>query len=136
MAVCSYAVQRGDKKPDSGSSLHNPEFAGSLLQMHRWQLSTPDNYTLILCLLLPFPSSCYPQHACLGTRTSRRRELSSWLPLTTWAVSTRLDGQLHKLPYSLAGASCQGRAGPLSTKDQTHISSSWVSSCTGLVFNS
>ena len=93
---------------------------------YQLQITTECFYALF-CLSPPaaplsLPSSP-PLPASLGTRTSHGRELPSALLLITWAVNARLDGQLHKLPYSLAGASCQGHAGPLSTKDKKYISS-------------
>lgn len=103
-------------------------FAGSLLWMHngRNQLQiTTDCFYVSFCLSPPavplsLPSSP-PLQACSGARTSCRRELPSALLLKMWAVDSRVDGQLHRLPYFLAGASCWGHVSPLFTGDKRSI---------------
>lgn len=61
-------------------------FAGSLLWMHKWQVSTPGNYRLFLCLLLPLPSSCSPQPALLSPSAGLLR--SENVPQKRTAIST------------------------------------------------
>lgn len=61
-------------------------FAGSLLKMHKWQVSTPDNYRLFLCLPLPLLSSCSPQPALLSPSAGLLRSES--IPQKRTGIST------------------------------------------------
>lgn len=130
-ATRNYAAWRGDKKTDDGSNLYLQSCLqvlsyGCIGVSYQLQITT-DCFYASFCLSLPAAPLSLPSspslHACLGTRTSCRRELPLALLLTTRAVSARIDGQLHKLPYSLAGESCQGHVGPLSTGDKKYITS-------------
>lgn len=129
MATCSYAAQRGDKKAEEGSNRCSSVCRCSIMDAQA-SGSTPDNYRLFyvsLCLSpsavpLSLPFSALLQ-ACLGSRTSHRRDLPSALLLKTWVVDARVDAQLHRLPYSLAGVSCWGHVGPLFTRDKNYKNS-------------
>lgn len=77
--------------------------AGSLLWMHkcRYQLQITTD-----CFLLPLPSSCSVQPPLLSPTACQLRSkniLQKRTAISTAALNARVDGQLHRFPYSLAG---------------------------------
>lgn len=62
---CAVMLPEGEMRRQVMARPSTVLFASPLLGMHKWQLSTPGNYRLLLCLLLPFPSSCSTQPALL-----------------------------------------------------------------------
>lgn len=112
MATCSYAGQRGDKKTYNGSKLCSSVCRFSVMDA-QWQESTPDNYRLFLCLLLPLPSSCSPQPALLSPSAGLLRSKNILQKRT--AISTaaqNVGSEMQELMGSFIGflTSWQGQA--------------------------